>query len=302
MPKLSRVTQLVFGNTGDQSHFGQFGSRAAGSPVFTKDPATIQSLTAFVENGIKAAINSGNKAVFLEDLNSLFLLCFRQIAYLFEQGIPEWDAGTTYYVGSIVKKAGTFEQYGSQTDGNFNNALPSQTDNGNWKYLNPAPVPAGVMSDFGGTSAPFGYLLCDGSSYAAAAYPGLFAAIGYQWGGAGANFNVPDMRGRASIGSGTGSGLTARTVGQLIGEEAVTLVIGEMPVHAHTDAGHAHTVQVNFDRSAGPSENVLSQIATAVTGNLAKINSGQANIQTAGGGGAHNNMQPSGVVMKIIKT
>ena len=57
-------------------------------------------------------------------------------------------------------------------------------------------LPAGAMIDFAGTSAPAGWLMCDGKSLPTATYPALFAAIGYSFGGSGANFNVPDYRGR----------------------------------------------------------------------------------------------------------
>lgn len=136
MAKLTRIFQNLFGRDGDQAHFGEFGSRSAGSPFNTKDPAVIQALAAFVTNGWKDAINGSNKAPFLEDMNGLFLLIFRQIAYLLQEGNAEWDGSTTYYIGSIVKKTGTFELYGSLTDNNTGNALPSQTNNANWQYLN----------------------------------------------------------------------------------------------------------------------------------------------------------------------
>lgn len=57
-------------------------------------------------------------------------------------------------------------------------------------------VPSGVFFPFGGTAAPSGYLLCDGTSYLQATYPTLFAALGAAYGSAdGTHFNVPDMRG-----------------------------------------------------------------------------------------------------------
>ena len=40
-------------------------------------------------------------------------------------------------------------------------------------------------------TVPDDYLECDGSSVTTAAYPDLFAAIGYEYGGSGANFNSP---------------------------------------------------------------------------------------------------------------
>jgi microcystin-dependent protein len=77
-----------------------------------------------------------------------------------------------------------------------------------------AGIPAGCMFDFGGSSAPTGYLLCDGSAVSRTTYARLFAVLSTAWGsGDGSStFNVPDLRGRCSIGAGTGSGLTARTL------------------------------------------------------------------------------------------
>jgi microcystin-dependent protein len=57
-------------------------------------------------------------------------------------------------------------------------------------------VPSGFISAFGGTAAPAGYLLCDGTSYLRAAFPTLFATIGTAYGSADStHFNVPDLRG-----------------------------------------------------------------------------------------------------------
>jgi len=58
-------------------------------------------------------------------------------------------------------------------------------------------VPSGVISAFGGTSAPTGYLICDGTSYLRSSYPTLFSAIGTAYGTADVtHFNVPDLRGQ----------------------------------------------------------------------------------------------------------
>lgn len=302
MSKLSRVFQQLFGLNGDQSHFGQFGSRRVGPGVPTKDPTSIQSLTAFTDNGWLDAIDASNKAPFLEDMNGLFLLAFRQIAYGFQEGIAEWDPTTEYNIGSIVKKTGTFELYGSVTDINIGNALPTQTNNGFWSYLNPPATPAGVMSDFGGNAIPVGYLPCDGGIYAQSAFPNLFAAIGTIWNlfnghtdpGAG-NFRVPDMRGVVPVGQGNGLGLSVRLIGQFIGEEAHVLTIPEIPNHTHTGD------YLSSPLFAGTS---TATIAGATAGNFLPVSNAQAIhlvIGFTGGGGAHNNMQPSAVVNKIIK-
>jgi len=67
--------------------------------------------------------------------------------------------------------------------------------------------PTGAVMDFAGSSAPSGWLECDGSAVSRATYAALFTAISTTWGvGDGATtFNVPDMRGRVAVGSGTGA-------------------------------------------------------------------------------------------------
>ena len=56
-------------------------------------------------------------------------------------------------------------------------------------------VPAGSILPFGGTVAPRGFLLCDGTSYSATQYVALFNAVGYTFGGSGTSFNVPSLTG-----------------------------------------------------------------------------------------------------------
>jgi len=64
-------------------------------------------------------------------------------------------------------------------------------------------VPSGSMFEFGGSTAPTGYLLCDGKSYLRADYPSLFSAIGTRNGSTSSlTFNVPDKRGKYSRGAG----------------------------------------------------------------------------------------------------
>jgi len=110
--------------------------------------------------------------------------------------------------------------------------------------------PAGVMVDFGGTAAPSGWLLCDGSLVSRATYPALFAAIGVSWGvGDGSTtFALPDMRSRVSVGAGTGSGLTARAFAAAGGAEAGLLVSHSHGAHAHGDTG---TVSSDHSHSGG---------------------------------------------------
>ena len=61
--------------------------------------------------------------------------------------------------------------------------------------------PTGSILAYGGSSAPTGYLLCDGSSQLRASYSAVFAIVGTAFGSAdGTHFNLPDLRGRIPVG------------------------------------------------------------------------------------------------------
>lgn len=119
MAKIPRITQKQFGSAAPAAgQFIAFGSLAAGTPTYTKDLTAIQSLAAWSLGWSEATV--GIKSPCLEDMNSLFLGAFQQIAYLLQAGIAEWDAGTVYYVGSKCRVDGDGEVYTSLTDDNLN--------------------------------------------------------------------------------------------------------------------------------------------------------------------------------------
>ena len=127
MAKIDRKHQKVFG--GDlvaANNIAEFGSLKAGSVAYSLDPDNIQSLSAY-DNGWSAAVVSNN-APALQDMNALFYLATRQLAYLFQAGVPEWNAGATYYTGSVVQN-GSGKRFVSRVDSNLNNAL---TDGTKW--------------------------------------------------------------------------------------------------------------------------------------------------------------------------
>lgn len=106
-------------------------------------------------------------------------------------------------------------------------------------------LPTGSIIDFGGASAPAGFLLCDGKAYSTAEYNRLFKVIGYTYGKPGAGeFNVPDTRGRTRIGAGSGPALTARTLGEKGGAETVALTVGQLAAHTHTQTSVGGTAAV----------------------------------------------------------
>jgi microcystin-dependent protein len=109
----------------------------------------------------------------------------------------------------------------------------------------PTFVPIGGIIDYGGVSAPAGYLMCNGQWYNVTQFPELAAVLGARYGGDGVStFAVPDLRGRMTIGAGQGSGLTNRVLATLGGTETTTLSIAQMPAHSHgaTQPWHTHGV------------------------------------------------------------
>lgn len=82
---------------------------------------------------------------------------------------------------------------------------------------------------------PRGWQSASGQILSIAQNTALFALLGTTYGGNGqTTFALPDLRGRAALGQGSGPGLTPRTIGEQSGTETHTLTIAEMPTHAHT--------------------------------------------------------------------
>ena len=143
MALLPRVLQKIFGSTGATSEFGEIGSQAAGSATTTKDLATIQSLSQFLE-GLYSITNSAGEPPRIQDLNSLYLLITSQLKYLFQEGIAEYSSAEDYYTGSICQVAGVLYTSKTGTDGspNTGNAV---SDTNNWKKT----LDVGELSGFG---------------------------------------------------------------------------------------------------------------------------------------------------------
>lgn len=147
MAKIPRKTLKQFGsNAGLDSFFGQFGSKSAGLPQTSRDLTVIQQLAAWLD-GWQDAVVGGNKVSFLQDMNGLHYVFGTELCYLFQMGIPEWDAATTYDIRSVVQGpvGGPTEGqwFESQQVNNTGNVPPTGASNAQWKWINPPtpPVP-----------------------------------------------------------------------------------------------------------------------------------------------------------------
>ena len=186
----------------------------------------------------------------------------------------------------------------------------------NAKLAADAKFPPGAMVDFGGTTAPAGWLLCDGSAQLITDYPALAAALGNSFGEpTGTTFFLPDCRGRVRVCRNPSGplapaiGLDTYLMGSKFGEEKHILLPAELPKHDHgmpTGTGGS-------DPGSGSKGFIRTSVVTGNWGtgdNSGSSSGGHSNNAefTAFGGDAggdtaeHENRPPSIVVNVIIKT
>jgi microcystin-dependent protein len=119
-------------------------------------------------------------------------------------------------------------------------------------------IPTGTIVQFAGSSAPGGWLLCQGQSVSKTTYSTLWSILGTTYGAdTSTNFVLPDLRGRIPLGRGTlnGSG-TNYNLADKNGSETHTLTVPELPAHNHTASSdvvgsHTHNYQDAYFAEAG---------------------------------------------------
>lgn len=130
--KLPRVTSKIFASNAAEGDIGQFGSALTGTKVNTDDISVIQGLPAY-ETGWRSAVVSSRNYPTLQEMNGLQKTFSQQIAYILQNGMPEWDAGTTYFTDQFCRVGSMF--YVSLQDNNLGNNPTTTT--GFWQVWNP---------------------------------------------------------------------------------------------------------------------------------------------------------------------
>jgi microcystin-dependent protein len=153
---------------------------------------------------------------------------------------------------------------------------------------------AGSIAWFAGSAAPTGWLECNGGAVSRTTYAGLFGKIStvYGVGDGSTTFNLPTQARNVLVGKGgSGTGTLGNATGNSGGAETHTLTSAEMASHTHTY--YVGDLDNTVNVASGGSPQSVRNIASP------------ANTQTsssAGSGNSHNIVQPSLVMMMIIKT
>lgn len=180
-------------------------------------------------------------------------------------------------------------------------------------------VPIGAIMQYGGSSAPTNWLLCDGTPVSRTTYSSLFSAIGtaYGAGDGSTTFALPNLKGKVPVGyDSTQTEFDA--LGETGGAKTHTLTSSELAAHNHgpgtlgtnTTGDHFHGVTDVFRTvNATP----MGYTGTATTGYqydfgaFTSTDGDHSHTVTTGttantgGGGAHNNLQPYVVFNYIIR-
>ena len=227
MARLSRVTQAIFSTTGLTPTAG---FAAAANGTVTTEAGSSNTIANIMTGqagawagGLATAVLGGSKFPAIEDVNGVLNVATTQLAYVLQQGIPEYDAGTTYYAKNMVIKATTNQLYSSVTDGNIGNAL---TDATNWTLLvDFATIGAGNPIYNGGTSTgsanaqvcasvtPSGFTLTNGYT--------LNFIAGYT--NSGATTMNANATGATAVYKNSGSGPVALTGGEIVAANNISL-------------------------------------------------------------------------------
>jgi microcystin-dependent protein len=142
----------------------------------------------------------------------------------------------------------------------------------------------GEIRMFGGNFAPAGWAFCDGSLLLISDNDALFQLIGTTYGGDGqSTFALPDLRSRVPIHVGPGF-----TLGQVAGEETVTLTTAQIPAHTHGPQGNSSPGTQSSPAGGVWAQSALGQFSAAAP----SLSMDPGALGTTGGSQPHDNMVP----------
>lgn len=140
--------------------------------------------------------------------------------------------------------------------------------------------------------APSGWLICNGAPVSRITYASLFNIIGttYGAGDGSTTFNLPDFRGKVGIGYDSAQ-TEFNLLGKTGGEKTHQLTVPEIPAHNHNNGAYNQLLKIDNTNTTGMTDNSNGEPRVNASGTML----------SAGGNGAHNNLQPYITINYIIK-
>ncbi len=163
----------------------------------------------------------------------------------------------------------------------------------------------GEVRMFGGNYAPRNWAMCNGQILPIQQNSALFSLLGTTYGGNGVStFQLPNLQSRIAIGQGNGPSLTPRVIGEIGGEEQVSINVQTMPQHNHmflasTATSTATKIANNVVLGQAPSNGGLYAQNTGTPPPTVGIMAAQT-LGNAGQSVSHNNIMPYQCVTFMI--
>ena len=147
----------------------------------------------------------------------------------------------------------------------------------------------GEIRIFAGNYAPVYWALCQGQLLNISSYDALYSLLGTRYGGNGTTtFGLPDMRGRAPIHYGHGSGLQSYSLGQMGGAAMVGLTPDQIGDHSH----FVNTTTNDADATLATDKVLAKSAVKLYGGGLFNHDFDATAVANSGGGETHGNMAP----------
>ena len=164
---------------------------------------------------------------------ALFSLKFRELL--------EQTPGLADELDRLYKRLSAFLLVAHNDDGSLIQDPPAQ--------ISDLGLAVGTIVPYAGSSAPTGWMFCDGTAISRATYATLFTVIGTTYGSGDGltTFNVPDLRqkfplGKADSGTGSTLGATGGAIDHTHTGPSHTHAISSDGIHTHTGPSHTHTI------------------------------------------------------------
>ena len=291
-------------------------------PNKTKSYAVLNKVSANATSNVVMMRVAGNTGVTLNRSSTVFqhVICDGTSVYNVDQSDASFNTlqvsgsvsvggpaifSSTVTVGGAATFSSTVTVVGAGTFKNnvsvSGNVVAAEFYGGGANLTGIVALPTGAVLPFAGASAPSGHLLCFGQAISRSTYSGLFTAIGtvYGVGDGSTTFNIPDLRGRVVAGQDDMGGTSANrltdqsggvdgdVLGDTGGAETHTLTTAQLASHSH-DVSPTNSIVMGGGSSHG---------ASGGSEGLRTLS-----LDNTGGGGAHNNVQPTIILNYIIKT